>query len=717
VTPDAADGEPESDRQSDVENLARAQSARDADPSARAGELARLIRYHRDRYFGQDEPEIADAEYDALVLELRKIEAEHPELRKGSPLEEVGAPPSALFAPVRHRVPMMSIDNVFSLDELKGWGERVERRLAAAGVNTGSGEVEVVCEPKIDGLAISLRYERGTLVQAATRGDGVTGEDVTANVRTIRVIPHRLALKGRDVPEVLEVRGEVYLPVSAFEELNRRQEKAGLRTFANPRNSAAGSLRQKDPSITASRPLSFWAYQVGEVNGGAAGPRGSALSTHSAALDLLRRAGLPVNSENRVLETLDGVYGYANHWEEHRHDLDYDIDGTVAKVNSLELQRILGSTSHAPRWVIAFKFPPEERTTLLEDILVSVGRTGRATPYAKLVPVVVAGSTVTYATLHNEDQVRLKDVRPKDTVIVRKAGDVIPEVVGPVLSLRPTSSKPWRFPKRCPSCKEPLVRLEGEADTFCVNAECGAQRIERIKHFASRGAMDIEGLGEKRVIQLVDEGLLHDVADIYSLEAGRLSELEGFAELSSKSLIDAIESSKSRGLQRVLVGLSIRHIGGTVAQALAAAFADIDAIEKADVADLAAVDGVGNVIAESVHAFFRIDTNQSLVEKLRGAGVVLASDSYRPGGRTDATGVLAGKSVVVTGTLAGFTREEAEAAIVARGGKSPGSVSKQTFAVVVGANPGEAKTSKAEALGVPLLDEAGFLRLLETGEL
>jgi DNA ligase (NAD+) len=713
VTPKDAD---DANERSDVEDLARAQSAAATDPAARAKELARLIRHHRQRYFQEDEPEIADAEYDALVLELRRIEDEHPELREGSPLQEVGAAPSPLFAPVHHRVPMMSIDNVFSLEELKRWGERVERLLAGSGATTRSGEVEVVCEPKIDGLAISLRYERGVLVQAATRGDGITGEDVTANVRTIKVIPHRLALNGKDVPDVFEVRGEVYMPVSAFEELNRRQEKAGLRTFANPRNSAAGSLRQKDPAITASRPLSFWAYQVGEVDGGATGARGSALLTHSQSLDLVRHAGLPVNDENRVVETLDAVYEFANHWEAHRHDLDYDIDGTVAKVNSLELQRTLGSTSHAPRWVIAFKFPPEERTTLLEDILVSVGRTGRATPYAKLTPVTVAGSTVTYATLHNEDQVRLKDVRRKDTVIVRKAGDVIPEIVGPVLSLRPKSSRPWKFPKRCPSCNEPLARLEGEADTYCVNSECGAQRVERIKHFASRGAMDIEGLGEKRVIQLVGAHLLSDVADIYSLEAGQLAHLEGFGELSAKNLIDAIESSKSRGLQRVLVGLSIRHVGGTVAQALANAFPDIDAIARANVFDLATLDGVGEVIAESVHAFFRIDTNLSLIDKLRDAGVVLTSDSYGPEGRAETTGVLAGKSIVVTGTLTGFTREEAESAIVARGGKSPGSVSQRTFAVVVGTEPGAAKTSKAEALGVPVLDEAGFVRLLETGE-
>jgi DNA ligase (NAD+) len=700
----------------DVEEIARQKSERTGDPAARAAELGGLIRYHRERYFQDDAPEIADAEYDALVVELTRIEHEHPELREGSPLREVGAAPSELFAPVEHRVPMMSIDNVFSLGELKRWGEGVERRLNAAGVTVRAGGVEVVCEPKIDGLAVSLRYERGALVQAATRGDGRTGEDVTANVRTIKVIPHRLALKGDEIPAVFEVRGEVYMPVSAFEDLNRRQLEAGLNPFANPRNSAAGSLRQKDPSITASRSLSFWAYQLGEVDGGAAGANGTALATHSAALDLIRRAGLPVNGVNRVVESLQDVYEFANHWKDHRHDLDYEIDGSVAKVNSLELQRTLGSTSHAPRWVIAYKFPPEERTTLLEDVLVSVGRTGRATPYAKLTPVFVGGSTVTFATLHNEDQVRLKNVRPGDTVIVRKAGDVIPEVVGPVLSLRPKNSRPWKFPKRCPSCHEPLVRLAGEADTYCVNAECPAQRVERIKHFASRSAMDIEGLGEKRVIQLVEEKLLGDVADIYALEAGRLAELEGFADLSAKNLVDAIESSKSRGMQRLLVGLSIHHVGGTVSQALARAFADLDAVASVDVDELAGLDGVGGVIAQSVHAFFRVDANLEVIEKLRRAGVDLTSASYQPSGATPSGGVLAGKSVVVTGTLEGFTREEAEAAIVERGGKSPGSVSKKTFAVVVGADPGAAKTSAAEELGIPVLDVAGFRRLLETGE-
>ena len=700
-----------------VEGLAAEHAAGShANPAARAAELRALIRYHADRYHRDDAPEIADAEFDALVVELARLEAAHPEL--ATPDFEpgpVGAAPSAQFAPVRHAVRMMSLDNVFSLEEFHAWGDRVER-LVAAVPGAGDGAVRVVCEPKIDGLAVSLRYERGRLVQAATRGDGTTGEDVTANVATIRAIPARLALQGGDVPEILEVRGEVYLPVSAFEELNRRQAAAGLRRFANPRNSAAGSLRQKDPAVTASRPLSFWAYQVGEVDGGAAGPQGSRLGSHTEALELVARAGLPVNPETRTVDGLAAAYEFCRHWQHHRHDLDYEIDGVVAKVNDLALQRALGATSRAPRWAIAYKFPPEERTTLLEEILVSIGRTGRATPYAKLTPVAVAGSTVEYATLHNEDQVAEKDVRPGDTVIVRKAGDVIPEVVAAVPARRPADSVPWRFPERCPSCSSPLVRLDGEADTYCVNLECAAQRVQRLAHFCSRSAMDIEGLGEQRVTQLVAAGMLADVADVYALRAGALAPLEGFGELSAANLVGAIEHSRAAGLARLLVGLSIRHVGSTVAEQLSVHFADLDALGAADETSLGAVEGVGSVIAQSVHAFFGATRNQAVIEKLRAAGVSFASARHRGAGELGPAQTLAGRSVVVTGTLEGFTREEAEAAIIARGGKSPGSVSAKTAALVVGADPGAAKTARADALGIPVLDEAGFVRLLETGE-
>jgi len=701
-----------------VEGLASEHAASSgADPATRAAELRTLIRYHSDRYHRDDAPEIADAEYDALVVELQRLVAAHPELATSDSVGEgVGAAPSAQFAPVRHAVRMMSLDNVFSLEEFQAWGERVERLLATSDASRG-GTVRYVCEPKIDGLAVSLRYERGSLIQAATRGDGTTGEDVTANVRTIRVIPGRLALDPRDVPGIFEVRGEVYLPISAFEELNRRQAEAGLRPFANPRNSAAGSLRQKDPAVTAARPLAFWAYQVGEVDGGAAGPQGARLSSHADSLALVARAGLPVNPETRTVAGLEAVYAFCRHWQDRRHDLDYEIDGVVAKVDDLALQRTLGATTRAPRWAIAYKFPPEERTTRLEDILVSIGRTGRATPYAKLTPVVVAGSTVEFATLHNEDQVREKDVRPADTVIVRKAGDVIPEVIAAVPALRPAGSMPWRFPDRCPSCDSPLVRLEGEADTYCVNLECPDQLVQRLVHFCARQAMDIEGLGEQRVRQLVAVGMLSDVADVYALSAERLAPLEGFGTISAGNLVAAIAASRTRGLARLLVGLSIRHVGSTVADALAVRFAGLDELAGAAETQISSVEGVGAVIAQSVRAFFATERNGAVIEKLRAAGVSFASDRYRAGEAPELVQTLVGRSVVVTGILEGFTRGEAEAAIVARGGRSPGSVSKKTTALVVGAEPGVAKTAKADALGIPVLDEAGFVHLLESGEI
>ena len=497
---------------------------------------------------------------------------------------------------------------------------------------------------------------------------------------------------------MLEVRGEAYLPRSSFEELNRQQEAAGLASYANPRNTAAGSLRQKDPSVTARRPLAFFAYQIGLIEGASDGADGG--SSQSENLDLLRRAGFAVNPEIRVVDSVADVYAeFCAKWQEHRHDLDYEIDGAVVKIDDLAIQRAIGATSHAPRWAIAYKFPPEERTTLLEAIMVSVGRTGRATPFARMTPVVVAGSTVSLASLHNEDQVAAKDLREGDTVIVHKAGDVIPEVVGPVLSLRPAGARPWVFPKVCPSCGEPLLRLPDEKDTYCVNAECGAQRVQRISHFASRSAMDIEGLGERRVADFVTAGLLVDVADIYRLSAPVLADLERFAEISSRNLVASIDASRSRGLQRVLIGLSIRHVGPTVALALARAFPDIDAVIAATSERLAAIDGVGGIIGESVAAFFALEHNRELVDDLRALGVSLSSTSFEETSGLAQT--LAGLSVVVSGTLEGYSRESAEAAIVERGGKSPGSVSKRTFAVVVGAEPGASKLTKAEQAGVP----------------
>jgi DNA ligase (NAD+) len=667
----------------------------------RASALRVEIDGHNRRYHELDDPTISDADYDDLVRELRALEEEFPELiTPDSPTQRVGSQASTTFAPVVHRVPMMSLDNAFDEGELHAWGERLQRRL---GQGDGPVDVGYVCEPKIDGLAISIRYERGRFVQAATRGDGRTGEDVTANIATLREVPARL---GSGAPEVLEIRGEVYMSMSAFAALNESQVEQGLRPFVNPRNSAAGALRQKDAAITAGRDLSVWCYQLGEIQGG------PPLVTHHDTLDMLRDLGFPVNPEIRVVGSLDEVYAYCRHRQAHRHDLPYEIDGVVVKVDDLARRADLGSTSKAPRWAIAYKFPPEERTTTLLDIKVSVGRTGRATPYAVLEPVFVGGVTVSQATLHNEDQVRAKDVRPGDTVLVRRAGDVIPEVLGAVLADRPKGRKPWTFPRDCPVCGVPLVRPEGEADTRCLNDACPARAAGAIEHFASRGALDIEGLGEQRVRQLIELGLVRDVADIYRIDWEALRPLDGWGDLSITNLQQAIDASKQQPLSRLLVGLNIRHLGPAGAEALAAARGHIDQITDADVDALAAVEGVGPVIARAVHEWFADPSHRDVIERLRAAGVNLQGPEV-----VDVHQTLAGMTVVVTGTLEGYNREEVEAAIKLRGGKSPGSVSKKTTAVVVGDGPGASKLTKATELGVPILDENAFTKLLESGEL
>lgn len=679
------------------------------DVRRRSAELRAAILHHNQRYYELDEPEISDAEYDELVRELQAIETEFPELLdETSPTQRVSGTAPTTFAPVTHRVPMTSLDNAMDAAELRAWGERVQRGLAGA-------PAQYVCELKIDGVAMSVRYERGAFVQAATRGDGRVGEDVTANVATIAALPKQL--DGPHVPEVLEVRGEVYLPIAAFEQLKARKEEENAARIAagrkpepvpvNPRNAGAGSLRQKDPTVTASRGLSFWSYQLGEVVGG------PTFTSHHETLEFLMSLGFPVSPEVRVLVSLDEVSAFCDRWQAHRHDLGYEIDGVVVKLDDLAQRELLGFTSRAPRWAIAFKFPPEERTTTLRDIQVSIGRTGRATPFAVLEPVFVGGSTVGMATLHNEDQVRLKDVRPGDTVVVRKAGDVIPEVVGPVLSLRAEGSTPWEFPRVCPCpLRSTLVRPEGEADTRCVEPACPFQRDQRIIHFGSRGAMDIEGLGEKTVVALSDRGLVADPADIYALTSDDVRQLEGFGELSATKLLAAIEGSKSRPLPRLLVALGIRNLGPAAAEALAQAFGSLDAIIGAHEADLATTDGVGPVIAASITSWFSRDDNRAMVEKLRAAGVDFGNVvvSRQPQ-------VLAGKAIVVTGTLDGFSRDAAERAIKERGGTSPGSVSKKTYAVVVGADPGASKLTKAEQLGVPIVGETEFRVLLDTGSL
>jgi DNA ligase (NAD+) len=665
--------------------------------AARASDLARQIRHHRERYYRDDEPEVSDAEFDELVRELQGLADEHPELDTAdSPLEEVGAPPSATFAPVRHVVAMLSLDNAFDREELAAWYARIERVI--------TDPVTFVGEPKLDGLAISLLYESGRLVRGATRGDGETGEDVTANVATIASIPNRL--RGDSVPARLEVRGEVFMPLASFEELNRRQGDAGDRLFANPRNAAAGSLRQKDPRITASRDLAFNAYQLGVKDGG------PALQSHHQTLEWLRDLGLPVNDHIRQLASLDAVYEFCEQVEANRHSYGYDIDGAVVKVDDLAQRNELGFTSRAPRWAIAFKFPPEEKTTLLKGIMVSIGRTGRATPFAQLDPVFVGGSTVGLATLHNQDEVARKDVRVGDTVIVRKAGDVIPEVVGPVLAKRKKGARKWKFPTRCPVCDQPLVRPEGEADTRCVNVDCPAQRVQRIVFFAGRSAMDIEGLGEERVTQFVEAGLLTDAADVYDLTVERLVPLERIGERSAQLLVDAIEQSRSRPLAKLLVGLGIRHVGPSAAQALARELGTLDAIANAGHEELAAVEGLGGVIASSIVEFFANERNRDFVRRLVDAGVNVQGPP-KAEVRTDVPS-LAGLTFVLTGTLPTMTREEAQAELEARAGKVTGSVSKKTSYVVVGASPGS-KLAKAEQLGVTTLDEDALRHLLEHG--
>ena len=682
--------------------------ARTPSPKKRIEELRRLIRRHMDLYYGTDSPEISDAEFDALVRELSDLEAEHPEFADAqSPAEAIGAASFTTFDPVVHAVPMTSLDNAMDEDELRAWGERVLKGLDGQ-------SPRYVCELKIDGLAISIRYEKGRLVQAATRGDGKVGEDVTANVATISSLPQQLS-KG--APEVLEVRGEVYMSIAAFQKLQaERLEENRLRTEkgraqlavpVNPRNAGAGSLRQKDPTITAQRDLSLWSYQLGEVVGG------PDFTSHHDTLQFLHSLGFPVNPEITTVDSLEEVIAFCRNWQEHRHDLGYEIDGAVVKVDDLSQREQLGFTSRAPRWAIAFKFPPEEKHTVLRDIQISVGRTGRVTPFAVLEPVFVGGSTVSMATLHNRDQVIAKDVRPGDTVVVRKAGDVIPEVVGPILSKRPKNSTAWEFPTTCPcSVKSTLVKIDDQADTRCVESGCPFQRDQRIIYFASRGGMDIEGLGERTVFALSDAGLVEDVGDLYSLTVEHLLTLEGFAQRGAQNLVDALTESKTRPLPKLLTALGIKHLGPAAADSLATHFGTIDAIAAASSEELSAIDGVGTVIAESIATWFSAATNHKVIEKLRAAGVEFGRVEKSSEPQT-----LVGKAVVVTGSLENFSREGAEEAIKKRGGKSPGSVSAKTFAVVIGDSPGASKLTKAEQLGVPMLDEAGFEILLRTGEL
>jgi DNA ligase (NAD+) len=680
----------------------------------RHAELAEQLTDHNYRYYVLDAPVISDSEYDTLMRELQQLEDRFPDLRTpDSPTQHVGGMAASIFSPVRHLNPLFSLDNVFSAAELDAWFARAERL---------GGTGPYICELKIDGLAVDLVYRGGRLARAATRGDGVTGEDVTANVRTIASVPARLA--GSGWPATLEVRGEVLLPVAAFHELNERQEAAGKPPYVNPRNTAAGSLRQKDPAVTASRPLDLIVHGIGAVQWAGDGGPDISPPSQSGWYERLHAWGLPVSALYRVVDGADGVREYVTYYGEHRHDPPYEIDGVVVKCDLIAVQDMLGATSRAPRWAIAYKYPPEEVTTRLLDIRVNVGRTGRVTPFAVMTPVKVSGSTVERATLHNQDEVNRKGVLIGDMVVLRKAGDVIPEVVGPVTELRTGSERAFEFPTACPSCGTTLAREPGEVDWRCPNSRsCPAQLRERLFHIASRGAFDIEVLGFEAANALLEAGLVGDEGDVFALTAEKLAQSPFFVTIGGEltanatSLLRNLDEARNRPLWRVLVALSIRHVGPTAARALAAAFGSLDAIVAASPEALMQVDEVGPTIAGSIADWFSVDWHRAIVAKWRAAGVRLAEPGHPgPGalGSGKTSGPLAGLTVVLTGTLAGLTREEAGQAITDLGGKVSGSVSKKTSFVVAGENPGS-KLDKAESLAVPVLDEAGLRVLLSDG--
>ncbi|SOY47300.1 DNA ligase [Cupriavidus taiwanensis] len=690
-----------------------------ADASAPAGALpaaaaAKRVAWLRDeldrhnyQYYVLDAPTVPDAEYDALFSELLALELEHPELQTpDSPTQRVGGEALAAFDSVRHRVPMLSLNNAFADDDVLNFDRRCAQGLGRAAPAAGEADlfsaadaVEYACELKFDGLAMSLRYEDGRLVQAATRGDGETGEDVTVNVRTIKAIP--LRLRGQ-APAVLEVRGEVFMFRRDFDKLNARQAEAGEKTFVNPRNAAAGSLRQLDPRITARRPLSFFAYGLGELQGVERPP------THGAMLDGFAALGLPVCKDRAVVKGAQGLLDFYRDIGKRRDDLPYDIDGVVYKVNALAEQERLGFVSRAPRFALAHKFPAQEMTTIVEDIEVQVGRTGAITPVARLKPVFVGGVTVTNATLHNEDEIRRKDVHVGDTVIVRRAGDVIPEVVAVVTERRPADARAFVMPSACPVCGSHIEKLEDEAIARCTGGLiCAAQRKQSLLHFAQRRAMDIEGLGDKLVEQLVDQGIVRTPADLYKLGVAKLAALERMADKSAANLVAAIDKSRATTMNRFIFALGIRHVGEATAKDLAKHFGKLDALMAADEAALLEVNDVGPVVAQSIANFLAEPHNVEVIEQLRAAGVHWAESE--PVARAPAP--LSGKTFVLTGTLPTLSREDAKELLEAAGAKVAGSVSKKTDYVVAGAEAGS-KLDKAEALGVPVLDEAGMLALL-----
>ena len=665
-------------------------------PASRVEELREQLEYHGHRYYVLDDPEISDADYDKLLDELRTIEAEHPELlTPDSPTQRVGGKPLDKFEPVRHLQPMLSLANARNADELRAWEARV-RKLADQ--LEWKAEIEYVTEPKIDGLAISLVYENGVLVRGATRGDGETGEDVTQNLKTIKAIP----LRVRDAPALLEVRGEIYLPLEAFARLNEQRAAAGEPTFANPRNSAAGSIRQLDPALAAARPLSIWCYSVGAVDG-------ISFERHYDSLEWLRSHGFRVNPDIGVHSATEDVIAACRAWEERREQLDYDIDGVVVKVNDLGLQRALGVVGREPRGAIAWKFPPTTATTTLNKVAWNVGRTGHMIPFAMLEPVQVSGVTVKLATLHNEEDLRKKDLRDGDEVIVLRAGDVIPQVLAPTSKAQrnPDRAPPAEPPKECPACGTPTVKPDNGVWTICPNrAGCPGQVLQHVKHFV--GAMDIDGLGEQNVIRFLQEGIINDVADLYDLTVERLTHLDRFGETSASNLVRNIAASKEQPFFRVLYGLGIAGIGWVNAKALADRFGSMDALAAATVDQIVDTPGIGEVLAEQIVETLADDRTQDLIRRLRERGLrmELSSEEARP-----VEGPLVGKTFVITGTLPNLSREEATARIEEAGGKVTGSVSKKTDYLLLGADPGS-KLAKAEELGTEILDEDGLLTLL-----
>jgi len=663
-------------------------------------ELAEEIREHQYKYYVQDKPTIPDADFDALLKELKKLETDHPELKAhDSPTEMVGGGFATHFAQVDHIEKMMSLDNVFDEAELGTWFDRIAK---SGATNTW------LCEVKVDGLAINLLYEKGVLVRALTRGDGTTGEDVTLNIKTIKAIPQKL--QGKNLPDRIEIRGEVFFPLKEFNEFNDALEEEGKQRFANPRNAAAGSLRQKDPRVTASRPLSMVVHGIGAYEGG--------FASQSEAYEALKAWGLPTSSRYKVVKSRKDVEEFIGYYGEHRHDVEHEIDGIVIKVNELAVQRDLGFTSRAPKWAIAYKYPPEEVTTKLLDIKVSVGRTGRVTPFAYMEPVKVAGSTVTNATLHNAEEIERKGVLIGDVVIIRKAGDVIPEVLGPVVEKRTGTEKKFVMPKKCPDCGTALRAIsEGDVDIRCPNAQsCPAQLVERLFYIGSRAALDIDILGYEAATALLKDGLVADEGDLFALDIKQLSTSDFFTKkdgsiaANAEKFITALEAAKSRPLWRVIVALSIRHVGPTAAAALASALGSMDAISTATAEELAAVDGVGGIIAESIIEWFSVDWHREIVKKWTKAGVAMVDikkESTEPQ-------TLAGLTLVVTGSLKDFTRDGVGEVIQSHGGKSSSSVSKKTDYVVVGEAAGS-KLAKAEELGVTILDETQFKALLAGG--